>query len=263
MSTIWLALYLKIKKKPIKEGVKKHLKTILWFNGFIRLYFEILLDGILYVLINLRSQKFINFTMDIFSYLFMAGFTFFVMAFTIFKVYYIKKTPTSKWKDSLKEILIETNHKSPGIMVYHLTFLIRRLILSINAVMFGALGGNAHISIHFFCQLFTFGLMTWFPIFESKFQKVSNLIMEGSIVYVFGAAYVLHNTQHPNLTKNLVIAVIFLSQMSVLLMTLSMSIKELVIKAKKKHEEKMKLLNTEKAITIIQATKASLYDPKE
>ena len=65
-------IYLKCKKKDLTP-VKQKLKYVFLANGFIRIYMEILLDGILYAMVNLRSLKFFNF-MDAFSYLFLLAF---------------------------------------------------------------------------------------------------------------------------------------------------------------------------------------------
>jgi len=74
-------LYLKFKKKDTS--------VLIYANGFVRIYLEILLDGILYVSVNLRSLKFIGF-LDAFSYLLLIAFALIVILFTLFLISYSK-----------------------------------------------------------------------------------------------------------------------------------------------------------------------------
>ena len=149
LSALWLMIYLKIKKKLIKQQLKKHMLAIFWFNGFIRLYLEVLLDGIIYIMVNIRSEKFIDLTMDTFSYILMGSFLILVIVFSIFQIIYTSKTIISKWKKSINELLVETNMQNAGVLMYHIIFVVRRIVLSLNAVLFGILGVYPHISIHF------------------------------------------------------------------------------------------------------------------
>mmetsp|Transcript_15435 Transcript_15435/g.17896 ORF Transcript_15435/g.17896 Transcript_15435/m.17896 type:complete len:178 (+) Transcript_15435:32-565(+) len=143
--------YLKIRKRSVKP-IRDKLIYVFFLNGFVRMYLENLLDGILYALVNLRSLKFVDFV-DGFSYLFMSAFIVFSIFFTVFIVIYTKTTLIQKWSESIKEFLMETNSKKSGILVYHLVFILRRLVLSVNAILLGIFLPNVHISIHVVCQL--------------------------------------------------------------------------------------------------------------
>lgn len=120
-------------------------------NGFIRIYMEILLDGILYAMVNMRTLKFFGF-IDAFSYLFLLAFTCLVIFFTVFIVVYTKNIQISKWSEKIKEILTETNLTKSGVLTYQLVFTIRRLILCSNIIILGALDPNIHITFHAVCQ---------------------------------------------------------------------------------------------------------------
>lgn len=72
LSAIWVAIYMKVKKRPVKPAISKHFKSIYVYNGFVRLYLEILLDGIIYMFLNMRSKMLMSLTLDATSYFFMA-----------------------------------------------------------------------------------------------------------------------------------------------------------------------------------------------
>ena len=167
-------LYLKFKKKDTSV-LKKRLKSIFYVNGFVRIYLEILLDGILYVSVNLRSLKFIGF-LDAFSYLLLIVFTLIVILFTLFLISYSKETEISKWSSKFHEMLTETSMTKGGVLVYHLTFTLRRLAITINVIMLGALDPNIHITIHVLIQLVCCKIMIFYPMFENQFQKGRNFL---------------------------------------------------------------------------------------
>ena len=192
ITTLLSFIYLKIRKRSLKV-IKDKILYIFIFNGLIRMYFENLLDGITFALINLRSLKFIDYV-DAFSYLLMSIFIVFWIFFTIFFVIYTKFTSVEKWNNKIKELLSETNERNRGIIFYHLIFTLRRLILIVNAILLGVFPPNVHISIHAVSQLIVF-LMFWFvPMYENRFQKVSNLVMESCNTFVFFSAYYFQNS---------------------------------------------------------------------
>ena len=165
--TLISIIYLKIKKKPIAP-VKEKLKYVFLANGLIRLYMEILLDGLIYALINLRSLKFLG-VMDAFSYLILSAFTCFVIFFSVFIVIYTKNTTIEKWSQKIRELLTETNQLKKGILAYHLIFIVRRVIIAINVILLGSFHPNVHISIHAVSQFIVLMLLSFYPMYESKF----------------------------------------------------------------------------------------------
>lgn len=122
--TLLSAIYLKIRKRSMKP-IKQKLYHVFVLNGLIRIYMEILLDGLLYIFVNLRAMKFIN-TIDAFSYIFLFVFLGFVIFSIVFFVIYTKKVNISKWSGKIEELLSETNMKKPGVLMYHLIFCLRR-----------------------------------------------------------------------------------------------------------------------------------------
>ena len=162
-------LYLKIKKKDTAV-IKQKLKFVFAANGFVRIYLEILLDGILYIFINLRSVKFIN-VLDAFSYILLLVFALIVISFTIFLVQYARSTDAQKWSTKLQEILTETPMTKDGVLAYHLTFILRRVGIAINVIMLGTLDPNIHITLHCLNQAVVLGMMFGYPMFENRFQK--------------------------------------------------------------------------------------------
>lgn len=234
---------MKIKKKPLNT-IKEKLKIVFLANGFIRIYLEILLDGLLYILINLRSLKFLG-PIDAFSYLLLAAFTCFVIFFTVFFVIYTKNTEIHKWSSKIKELLAETNEIKSGVLAYHLTFILRRVIISFNVIMLGSFNANLHISLHAIPQLFVLLFLSFYPMYENKFQKVSNLIMETGITIVFFSAYYFQNESESSILKFFVIGVIFFSQFLIMMLTISKAIKDMVIKYQ---NSKGKIMGTKKGI---------------
>jgi len=146
-------IFLKIKKKDTSV-IKKKLKFIFFANGFVRIYFEIMLDGIIYVFVNIRSAQF-NGPADAFSYLTLVAFALMVIGFNLFIVSYAASTEMTKWSTKFQEILTETPMTKGGVLVYHLTFVLRRTVIAVNVVMLGVLDPNIHITIHFLIQLVT------------------------------------------------------------------------------------------------------------
>mmetsp|Transcript_15435 Transcript_15435/g.17897 ORF Transcript_15435/g.17897 Transcript_15435/m.17897 type:complete len:132 (+) Transcript_15435:575-970(+) len=65
--------------------------------------------------------------------------------------------------------------------------------------------------------------------YESRFQKVSNLIMETGISIIFVMMYYFQNVNHATALCILAIAVIFISQFLIMMLTLSKGIKDVVI----------------------------------
>lgn len=153
-----MALYVKLKKKP-SHLIKDYFLSIFWLNGFVRLYLEILLDGLIYTLINVKSELFINFALDGFSYLILVGFVFLVVYSTFYIIIYTRRTPIAIWKKSISEYLVETYRSNNGILMYHLIFIFRRVALAINVCLYNALGANTHLSLHVICQCIVVFLM--------------------------------------------------------------------------------------------------------
>ena len=203
----------------------------------------------IYALVNLRSLKFVDYV-DAFSYLFMSAFIVFWIFFTVFFIIYAKFTPIEKWSAKIREILNETNEKTRGILFYHLIFTFRRLILTINVILLGVFPANVHISIHAVSQLIVF-LMFWFiPMYETRFQKVSNLIMESCNTFVFFSAYYFQNSDHSSVLSMIVMAYILLSQFAILILTFSKGIKDIVLwyQSKKKQVVSASSIMTEKSV---------------
>ena len=96
---------------------------------------------------------FIDLTLDTLSYVLMSSFLILLICVVLLILIYPKTTSISKWNKSIKEFLAETNLKYSGIVMYHMVFIIRRVILCINIIMFNSLGANSHISIHVACQV--------------------------------------------------------------------------------------------------------------
>lgn len=211
------------------DPLKKKLYYVFVVNGFIRIYLEILLDGILYVFVNIRALMFVNFV-DAFSYFFLVVFACFAIFATVFFCFYTKKVDIQKWSEKTKELLSETNATHKGVLSYHLIFIIRRVILAINAILLGSLNPNVHISIHAVSQLIVVCLITTIPMYESRFQKVSNLVMEVGIVIVFFSAFIFQNQSNTGAVEGIVIGVIFLSQFIIMMLTLFKGIKDMLLK---------------------------------
>lgn len=235
-------LFLKYKKKETSI-VKEKLKDIFYINGFLRIYMEILLDGILYIFINLRSLLFIN-ILDAFSYILLLAFALLIICFTLFLISYSRGTEMMKWSSKIHEILTETSKTKGGVLVYHLTFILRRVGITLNVIMLGAFDPNIHITIHVLIQVISCSLMVFYPMFESRFQKgnlnlfnhlVSNLIMEISILFIFASAYIFHNSHSiKDEAEILVIIIIFGSQLLIMIMTISKAIRDIILKQKEK-----------------------------
>ncbi|CAI2364649.1 unnamed protein product [Moneuplotes crassus] len=242
-------LFLKFYQKNTSE-VSKKLKFIFFVNGFIRIYLEIMLNGIIYSFVNLRSVQF-NSIADIFSYLTLLAFVLLVIGCNLFIISYSVSTELSKWSHKLKEFLTETLITKGGIITYHLTFVLRRVALSINIIMLGVLGPNIHITFHVLVQAITIQVMLFYPMFENRFQKVSNLIMEVSILYIFASVYIFQNSERFEYeAKVSVLFVLFSSQFLLVLLTVSKSIREMLIEWKEK-----KLIKKEEPINSLKVMK--------
>ena len=74
--------------------------------------------------------------------------------------------------------------------------------------------------------------------YESKFQKASNLIMEISIFSIFLASYVFQSTPDSKFTENMILGIIMLSQLTILIMTISKTIKDMIIEMRKKRSKR-------------------------
>jgi hypothetical protein len=231
-------LYLRFCKKKDTTVIKDKIKYIFVANGLIRIYMEILLDGILYVFVNLRNLKFLSF-LDAFSFMFLLAFAVFVIFFSVFFVVYTRGTEISKWNGKILELLSETNRTNKGVLVYHLVFILRRIVIAINVIMLGTFNPNIHISIHVVCQLVSLGFILFYPMFESRFQKVSNLIMEVSISIIFLCAYIFQNVDSTSMLEVFVIFMIFFSQFLIMLLTVIKGIKDFLSKYKDNLNDKI------------------------
>ncbi|CAI2363489.1 unnamed protein product [Moneuplotes crassus] len=240
-------LYLKLKKKDTSVVIKK-LKFIFFANGFVRIYLEIMLDGIIYSLVNLRSVQF-NGVFDAFSYITLFVFVLLVIGFNSFIVFYATCTEMSKWSHKFEEILTETPMTKGGVVAYHMTFTLRRVALSINIIMLGVLDPNIHITFHVLVQAITIQVMLFYPMFENRFQKVSNLIMEVSILYIFASVYIFQNSKGlEDEAKVLALFILFSSQFLLMLMTISKSIREMLIEWKERKARRRNNLPTSSVI---------------
>jgi len=105
--------------------------------------------------------------------------------------------------------------------------------------------------------------MLFYPMFEDRFQKVSNLIMEFAILYIFGTTYLFQNTESFNDEgKFSVLLVLFSSQMILMVMTISKSIKEILIDYKTKKANRNKRLPNTSVITDKNISRISLDQEK-
>ena len=99
--------------------------------------------------------------------------------------------------------------------------------------------------------------MVTVPMFESKFQKVSNLVMEVGIMLVFFSAFIFQNTSHNKATEVGVVCIIFCSQFIIMMLTLLKGIKDMLLKYQNR-KRKVTINNT----VITDKTLArSMFDP--
>lgn len=70
--------------------------------------------------------------------------------------------------------------------------------------------------------------------FENRFQKASNLVMEMAIAFVFIFAFIFENADSTSTAEIIAIVVIFLSQIVILIMTVSKTVKDVLINTKSK-----------------------------